>query len=79
MSCFVHAGTLILLASVLLSPIGSGGLPAKPAHPHRDEEDSLQAAGYGPSVLSAVCVFRNGRPKPKSLSLLFWHIHVRVI
>lgn len=38
------AGTLILLASVLLSPLGSGGLTAKPAHPRSDEERSIQAA-----------------------------------
>ena len=37
---YAHAGTLILLASVLLSPLGSGGLTAKPAQPHSDEEHS---------------------------------------
>jgi len=39
-------GTIILTLSILLVPIGSGGLASQRAQPHGDEEDGIEAARY---------------------------------
>jgi hypothetical protein len=45
-SCAFLTGTIVLTLSILLVPIGSGGLASQHAQPHGDEEDGIEAARY---------------------------------
>ena len=66
----VCSGTIVLTLSILLVPIGSGGLVSQPAQPHGDEEDGIQAARYCNDLyIHNIC---DAQVYSCSTSVLFW-------